>query len=83
VTKKQLKSLIDHCDAYGIDFQIDAESCYYPGHAIRILFKKGHLSPYDALYCFRERMICCKEELEATRDSLSGAAEPSDAPRTV
>jgi hypothetical protein len=35
------------------------------------------------LYCFRERMICCKEELEATRDSLSGAAEPSDAPRTV
>ncbi len=38
VTKEQLRHLIAHCDAYGIDFQIDAESCYYPGHAIRILF---------------------------------------------
>src|SRR5229473_1587524 len=35
VTKEQLKHLIAHCDSYGIDFQIDAESCYYPGHAIR------------------------------------------------
>ena len=49
VTKEQLRHLIAHCHAYGIDFQIDAESCYYPGHAIRMLFKKGYVSQYDAL----------------------------------
>lgn len=49
VSKADLKSLIVHCDAHGIDFQIDAESCYYPGHTIRILFKKGIITPYDAL----------------------------------
>jgi hypothetical protein len=49
VMKEQLRHLIALCDAHGIDFQIDAESCYYPGHAIRILFKEGHVSQYDAL----------------------------------
>src|SRR5258705_482563 len=33
VMKEQLRHLIALCDAHGIDFQIDAESCYYPGHA--------------------------------------------------
>jgi hypothetical protein len=49
VSKEQLKELIAHCDAYGIDFQVDAESCYYPGHTVRFLFKKGKISQYDAL----------------------------------
>jgi hypothetical protein len=48
VTKEDLKMLIAYCDKYDIDFQIDAESFYFPGHTIRILFKKGHVSPYDA-----------------------------------
>ena len=49
VSKKELANLIEHCNQYGIDFQIDAESCYYPGHAIRILFKKDYVSQYDAM----------------------------------
>lgn len=52
VNKEQLKALIAHCDEHGIDFQIDAESCYYPGHTVRILFKKGAISQYDALQQF-------------------------------
>lgn len=48
VNKEWLKALIAHCDAYDIDFQIDGESCYYPGKTIRILFKRGHMSQSDA-----------------------------------
>ncbi|HLZ56083.1 MAG TPA: hypothetical protein VKR06_03980 [Ktedonosporobacter sp.] len=54
VGKEQLKALIAHCDEYGIDFQIDAESCYYPGHTIRILCKKDCIEPYDALQQMNE-----------------------------
>lgn len=53
VSKDMLRDLITHCDKYGIDFQIDAESFYFPGHTIRILFKKGEISPYDA--CAHEK----------------------------
>lgn len=49
VSKDELRYLIEYCDMFGIDFQIDAESCYYPGHTIRILFKKGSITPYDAM----------------------------------
>ncbi len=49
VSKSDLRDLIAHCDKYDIDFQIDAESFYFPGHTIRILFKKGYVSPYDAI----------------------------------
>lgn len=55
VSKEDLKVLIEYCDKYDIDFQIDAESFYFPGHTIRILFKKGHVSPYDA--CAHEDTI--------------------------
>jgi len=48
VGKDELRHLIEYCDTCGIDFQIDAESCYYPGHTIRILFKKGNVTPRDA-----------------------------------
>ncbi len=48
IRKDELKSLITYCDQYDIDFQIDAESMYFPGHTIRILFKKGEVSSYDA-----------------------------------
>lgn len=47
-SKDELRELIAYCDTYGIDFQVDAESMYYPGHAIRILFKKGRVAPSDA-----------------------------------
>lgn len=49
VSKDDLKILIAYCDKYGIDFQIDAESFYFPGHTIRILFKKDLVSHYDAV----------------------------------
>lgn len=49
VKKEQMKALVVYCDEYGIDFQIDAESCYYPGHTIRILFKKDFVSKYDVM----------------------------------
>lgn len=49
INKKALKRLIEHCDMYGIDFQIDAESFYYPGHTVRILFKKDYVSRHDAM----------------------------------
>lgn len=49
IGKEQLTRLIRHCDKYGIDFQVDAETSYYPGHSIRILFKKGTVSQYDVL----------------------------------
>ncbi len=48
VEKDEMKHLIEYCDMFGVDFQIDAESCYYPGHTIRILFKKGNVTPRDA-----------------------------------
>lgn len=48
VSKDELKKLIEHCDKYDIDFQIDAESDYFPGQAIRILFKHGTITPGDA-----------------------------------
>jgi hypothetical protein len=48
MSKKDMKDLIAHCDEFDIDFQVDAESFYYPGHCIRILFKRGTLTPNDA-----------------------------------
>lgn len=49
ISKESLKHLVAHCEKYGIDFQIDAETCYYPGHSIRILFKKGQIYQHDVL----------------------------------
>jgi len=49
ISKEQLRALIAHCDEHGIDFQVDAEASYYPGRMIRILFKKGTVTQYDAL----------------------------------
>jgi len=53
-TKDELRRLIQVCDKKGIDFQIDAESMYFPGHTIRILFKKGEMYMADVLnhQCF-------------------------------
>lgn len=45
VSKDQLRALIAHCDEYGVDFQIDAESMDYPGKSLRILFKQGVVTP--------------------------------------
>ena len=57
IQKDELKSLIEHCDQHDIDFQIDAESMYYPGHTIRILFKKGEVSSYDATIHMSQEVI--------------------------
>lgn len=56
VSKDMLRDLIAHCDEHGIDFQIDAESFYFPGHTIRILFKKDHVSHYDAVAHEQQRI---------------------------
>ena len=49
VPKEDLRKLIAHCDEFDIDFQIDAESYYWPGHTIRILFKAGEVDRSDAI----------------------------------
>ncbi|MEO6892837.1 MAG: hypothetical protein ABI324_27965, partial [Ktedonobacteraceae bacterium] len=48
VRKDTLKRVIALCDRHDIDFQIDAESCFAPGQTIRLLFKRGTITPYDA-----------------------------------
>lgn len=48
VSKEDMKKLIAHCDEYDIDFQVDAESYYWPGHTIRFLFKTDEVTKYDA-----------------------------------
>lgn len=48
VSKDDLRKLIAHCDAYDIDFQIDADSFYFPGGTIRILFKKERITRHIA-----------------------------------
>ncbi len=48
VSKETLKRVIALCDTHHIDFQIDAESCSAPGQTIRILLKRGSITPYDA-----------------------------------
>ena len=48
ISKEHLKALIEHCDEYDIDLQIDAQSLSYSGNVIRILFKKGQVRLQDA-----------------------------------
>ncbi len=42
--KNELRGLIEYCDTYDIDFQIDAYSIYYPGRTICIFFKKASIT---------------------------------------